>query len=192
MKIDKLFLEVDDVDAAAERLSKDHGLESLPAGNFPLGGSTNRLIPAGSASVVLAPAPPATQPNIPEGVVVITRAGWVVRVEDVASVAERLGLKVRKGMGATSFKFAGVEQMARDPWLPVFVQYDMFPAMPSLGTKVHGIEWFELQGDEEPIKEWVDSEIPVRCLAADSEVAPIRTIALDTDAGEIILRHGEI
>lgn len=128
--IDHVIYGVVDVDAAAERLMRDHGLGSVPGG-VHLGGTTNRIVPL---------APPRYlellgigDPTLPDGAWLQAALEgrdrllwWVLGVDDIDESARRRGLRVQHGTMKMSdgsqvgFRTAG---MPRYP-LPFFVAYD--------------------------------------------------------------------
>jgi hypothetical protein len=89
---------------------------------------------------------------------------WVVAVEDVWSVARRLGTPIttirREGLSA---HLTGIAEAMQEPVLPFFITRDPEVPDPGVGGDAGGITWIELAGDAARLKRWLDATpLPVR------------------------------
>lgn len=201
--IDHVIYGVQDVDAAAERLRREHGLGSVPGGAHR-GGTTNRIVPL---------EPPAYlellgigDPTLPDGAWLRqTLAGrdrplwWVLTVDDLDESAARRRLPVQSGLmtmadgSELTFRTAG---MPRYP-LPFFVDYDVSRderaaamrqrlAAAAPDCEPGPFTRIEVGGDPAVLAAWLgDHELPVRHVAGDTPA--IVRAALTTDRGEIVV-----
>ncbi|MGI9539153.1 MAG: VOC family protein [Miltoncostaeaceae bacterium] len=131
LHIDHVIYGVVDIDAAAERLRRDHGLGSLPSGVLG-GGTTNRMVPL---------EPPAflellgvADPEQPDGAWLSQTLGgedrvlwWCLGVDDIDAAADRCGIPVQGGQmpmvdgPPRFFRTAGMPQYP----FPFFISFDM-------------------------------------------------------------------
>lgn len=174
MRIDHVIYATADLDAAAARVEAALGLRAVVGGRHEGLGTHNRIVPIGDGSFVelLAVADPdeagrsalggALQARIAHGEGLL---GWAVAVEDVGSVAARLGTSTstiaRPGMTAC---LAGLGESLAEPYLPFFVQRgDARPAPPDPGSTGPCIGWIEVAGDTARLERWLDGvALPVR------------------------------
>jgi hypothetical protein len=94
--------------------------------------------------------------------------GWVVRVEDLADIEQRLGRAAvdgnRRMPDGREFKWRqlGVRGLQSDPQLPFFVQWDSGSPHPSDDAHTDvTIDSLEIGGDPERVKDWLG--LPGRC-----------------------------
>jgi hypothetical protein len=203
MYIDHVIYGVVDVEAAAERLRREHGLGSVPGG-VHLGGTTNLVVPL---------APPTFLELLGVGDTTLadgawlseTLAGrdrmlwWVLGVDDLDETARRRGLPIQTAMmqmadGAQrTFRTAG---MHRYP-LPFFVAFSLDPEarMRLWETRYrdagHTCEpgaftFVEVGSTPESIDAWLgDHGLPVRHVAAPPG---IHGVGIATARGEVVIR----
>jgi Glyoxalase-like domain len=83
---------------------------------------------------------------------------WVVAVDDVDSVARRLGTTIttirRTGLSA---RLTGLAEATREPYLPFFISRDPGVPDPGIGGAAGGITWIEVAGDAARLEQWLDS-----------------------------------
>src|SRR5918997_4401413 len=90
--------------------------------------------------------------------------GWVVAVDDLDSVARRLGTTIttirRAGLSA---RLTGLAEAMREPFLPFFISRDPGVPDPGIDGDAGGITWIEVGGDAARLEQWLDvSALPVR------------------------------
>jgi Glyoxalase-like domain len=172
VRIDHVILATADLDAAAQRLEREHGLRAVGGGRHEGLGTYNRIVPLGGGYLeLLAVADAEEARRSPLGSAVLERIartgdglmGWAVAVDDVAPVAARLGTAIstiaRSGLTA---RLTGVAEAMREPALPFFIARDPGIADPS-GGGGPGIAWLEVAGDGERLRSWLDgAALPVR------------------------------
>lgn len=207
MYIDHVIYGCVDVDAAAERLRRDHGLGSVPGG-LHLGGTTNRLVPL---------APPTFlellgvgDPGAPDGAwLSAVLAGrdrpvwWVIGVDDLDETARRRGLPVQSGTMTMAdgseavFRTAG---MPRYP-LPFFIGYSttleerMRTWEARLRAAGHDCEpgaftFVEVGGPPELLDGWLgDHDLPLR--HGGGATIGIQSAGIATSRGEVTIGAGD-
>ena len=162
-----------DLDAAAGRVESELGLEARGGGRHEGLGTHNRIVPLGDGYlelVAVADAQEAAGSDFGRGVAARLAQGgdgllgWVVAVDDVDSVARRLGTTIttirRAGLSA---RVTGLAEAMREPFLPFFISRD--PGVPDPGGDgdADGITWIEVGGDATRLEGWLDgSPLPVR------------------------------
>jgi Glyoxalase-like domain len=170
VRIDHVIYGTSDLDAAAARMS-EFGLDVQPGGRHEGLGTHNRIVPLADAYIeLLAIADPdeAASSALGRAVAAGIAAGdgllsWVVRVESVTPVAERLGTAVttiaRQGMSA---HLTGLAEALAEPYLPFFIARDPgVPGPPETGPAP--LAWIEVAGDGDKLHEWLGgAELPVR------------------------------
>ena len=173
MRIDHAIYATRDLEAAAAMVEADLGLTAVAGGRHEGLGTHNRIVPLGSGYLELQPvcdedeaarsalgsALQARIEHFGEGLM-----AWAVAVDDVQSVAARLGTWVtaiaRQGLTA---QLTGLLESLREPFLPFFVARD--PGVPDPGRDgdAGGLSWVEVTGDVERLAAWLDgAELPVR------------------------------
>ena len=179
LAIDHVLYAVDDLDAAAEDLASRFGLGSVAGGRHPAWGTANRIVPLGDAYLeLIAVVAPAVARTAPLGRWVAAGRtgrplGWVVRTDDLASTAGRLGLTVADGSRRTPdgteirWRSAGVAQAAVDPSLPFFIEWADVALHPGRAAVEHPagpatIERLALAGDPRRLAIWLgDHGLPI-------------------------------
>lgn len=162
-----------DLDAAAARVESELGLAVLAGGRHEGLGTHNRIVPLGGGYLELlavADANEAARSDFGRGVLErLAEAGdgllsWVVAVDDVESVARRLGTTIttirRAGLSA---RLTGLAEAVREPFLPFFISRDPGVRDPGGDGDAGGITWIEVAGDANRLEEWLDSSpLPLR------------------------------
>jgi hypothetical protein len=205
MRIDHVVLAVRDLDAAGDRLARDHGLTTLPGGSHPGWGTANRIAPLGEAYVeLLAVVDPevARTTDLGRTLLEVTADGdawWALCLadDDLDATAARLGLEIEPGSRVrpdgvvVGWRGAGIDASARTPDLPFFIAWDVPPGAHPGETPVEhacgaaGIAWVEIAADPVAFDAWTgDAGIPVRLVAGP---AGVRRVALATRDGDLIL-----
>ncbi len=168
--IDHVIYGTGDLDAAAARISAEFGLPAAAGGRHDGMGTENRIVALDDGSFIelLAIADEQEAKASAVGAALLAGVargdgllGWAVAVDDVASVAARLGLAVttvgRQGMTAS---LTGVGEALGQPCLPFFIQR----AAARFASEIEPvIDWIEVAGDAERLRGWLgDAELPVR------------------------------
>ena len=190
-----MILGVADLDVAAERLRREHGLTSLPGGRHPTG-TVNRVVPL---------EPPEYLELLAGGWVTELVAagdrfvGWCVLPDDIDVDAARLGLAVEQSSverpdGTTlTYRYAATGE---DDGLPFLGVADEDPAerrarfrrMFEDAAHPSGAQRFasiEVAADERTVRDWFGDELPVRVVDGDPGV---RAVAIAGARGELVLR----
>lgn len=174
MRVDHVVYaaEHDGLRATAERLAKLIGVEPVDGGVHPRFGTRNVILPLAHErylEVVEVLDHPASD-KAPFGQVVRARSacgggwlGWVVRVDDITAVEERLGREAVDGNRhrpdgvELRWKQLGVRGLQADPQLPFFVQWGDNIPHPSEGAEESGvtIESLEIAGDPDRVRDWL-------------------------------------
>ena len=185
MQIDHVLIATADLDATAERLSDEYGLEVAGGGRHAGIGTENRIVPLGGGYLELisvvdpeeAAATPLGRALAPRiGAVGEGLMGWAVAVPDVTAEAARTGAELstieRAGLRAT---LAGVPTAMAVPYLPFFIQRDPEVVDPGADGGRGGIAWIEVSGDVHELENWlgVGAELPVRVVAGEPAVRAV-------------------
>ncbi len=207
LRLDHAVFAVGDLDAAAERWRRDHGLDSTPSGRHPGWGTANRIVPLGEAylELIAAVEPGAAERSAFGRSVVSTAAGgggwlaWVVRTDDLDGDAARLGLEVTRGRreredgSVLGWRSAGLEDAKRTPSLPFFISWDVpltgHPGRVRAGHGVRpaGLAGVAVAGDAARLARWLGGhELPVTVTEAPPE--GVRSVTVATADGEIEIR----
>ena len=166
------------------RLGSAVGNGFADGGRHPRFGTRNFVLPlAGGAylEVVAALDHPAAD-RAPFGQAVRRRAGqgggwlgWVVAVDDIAGIEQRLGRpavsghRVRPDGVDVTWRQIGVYDLMDDPSLPFYIQWDDLAQHPaSGGPESTRITALEMSGDPEVLRRWLDQ--PVDDLLDDVDV----------------------
>ena len=188
MRIDHVIWVAGDLDPAADRLAREHGLAGGGGGRHIGIGTHNRVLPLGGGYLeVLAVADPVEAATSVIGRAVAAAPdglfGWAVAVEDVPAEARRLDLEVTSiERGGLTARLTGVAPAMAEPWLPFFIQRDPGIADPGASGDAGGIAWIELGGHPERLHAWLDGgeELPLRYAAA--EAPGLRAVGLGSGA----------
>ncbi|GAA1746388.1 VOC family protein [Nostocoides vanveenii] len=163
--------ESDGLQATAERLAAKLHVEPVEGGVHPRFGTRNVILPLAHeryVEVVEVLDHPSAD-KAPFGQAVRARSelgggwlGWVVRVEDLADIEQRLGRAAvdgnRRMPDGREFKWRqlGVRGLQSDPQLPFFVQWDSGSPHPSDDAHTDvTIDSLEIGGDPERVKDWL-------------------------------------
>jgi len=202
VRIDHVVMAVRDLDAAADRLLRRHGLASMPGGRHPAWGTANRIAPLGDAYVeLLGVVDHEVGASTWLGRALLDRsaggARWfaVCLADDgIEATAARLGLDVAPGSRTRpdgtvlSWRGAGIESPAREGWLPFFIDWDGPPELhPGRASVEHpaaptGIARVELTGDPEALRRWVGGDLP-ELAARPGERRGVDAVVLSTSGG---------
>ena len=164
--------EHDGLQATAERLSKLIGVDPVDGGIHPRFGTRNVILPLAHdryVEVVEVLDHPASD-KAPFGQAVRARSengggwlGWVVAVDDIKPVEERIGRQSVEGNRhrpdgvELRWRQLGVKGLISDPQLPFFVQWEDRSLHPSVGAHTEvTIEGLQIAGDPARVREWLD------------------------------------
>lgn len=168
MQIDHVIWATADLDAAAERLERSHGLRAEGGGRHDGMGTHNRIVPLGrgylellavadaeeAAGSALGRAVTGRLAGVGEGLM-----GWAVATADVAAVAARLGTELveirRQGFVG---RLTGVAEAMAEPCLPFFIERGRDVAAPGAGGEAGGLQWVEVTGDAARLDAWLGGE----------------------------------
>ena len=169
MRIDHAIWATGDLEAAAERFAREHGLHASGGGRHDGLGTHNRIVPLGGGYLeLLAVADAEEAQGSALGRTVAGAAegwlGWAVVVDDVAAVAARLGTEVttlsRAGFSA---RLTAVGEALAEPALPFFLERSAETPDPGEPGDAGGLTWVEVAGDAERLREWLGGVgLPVR------------------------------
>lgn len=202
--------ESDGLQATAERLAAKLHVEPVEGGVHPRFGTRNVILPLAHeryVEVVEVLDHPASD-KAPFGQVVRARSesgggwlGWVVRVDEISGVEERLGRVAVDGNRhrpdgvELRWKQLGVKGLQADPQLPFFVQWGDGIPHPSEGAEDSGvtIESLEIAGDPERVREWLGLPADRTSSVIDfTFVSPhgtpgLMSVTFDTPEGNIVI-----
>jgi hypothetical protein len=173
MRIDHVIWATADLDAAAERLERSHGLRAAGGGRHDGMGTHNRIVPLGGGYLeLLAVADAGEAADSALGRAVTGRLAsvgeglmaWAVVAEDVTAVAARLGAEVvtisRQGFTG---RLTGVAEAMAEPCLPFFVERGRDVPDPGVGGDAGGLTWVEVAGDAARLEAWLGgARLPLR------------------------------
>ena len=212
MRVDHVVYaaEHDGLRATAERLAKLIGVTPVDGGVHPRFGTRNVILPLAHeryVEVVEVLDHPASD-KAPFGQVERARSesgggwlGWVVRVDEISGVEERLGRGAVDGNRhrpdgvELRWKQLGVKGLQADPQLPFFVQWGDGIPHPSEGAEDSGvtIESLEIAGDPERVREWLGLPADRTSSVIDfTFVSPhgtpgLMSVTFDTPEGNIVI-----
>jgi hypothetical protein len=184
VRIDHVIYAAGDLDAAAAWVEGELGLVARAGGRHEGLGTHNRIVPLGRGYLeLLAVADPDEAARSEFGRGLMARLaesgdgllGWVVAVDDVDSVAHRLGTRVttikRAGLSA---RLTGLAEAIHEPFLPFFISRDHGVPDPGGGGDAGGITWIEVAGDAARLERWLDSSpLPVRVVEGTPSVRAV-------------------
>jgi hypothetical protein len=156
MRIDHVIYGTSDLDRAAARLEAILAVRAVRGGRHDGVGTHNRIVPLGDGTFIeiLAIADPAEAARSTLGAALQAAIAsgdrllaWAVAVDNVASVAARLGTSISTvGRQAQTARLTGVMESLADPYLPFFIER---PAeVISRPTSRTTIAWIEVTGNE--------------------------------------------
>jgi hypothetical protein len=204
LHIDHVVYGVMDVEAAAERLRRDHGLGSLPGGRLQ-GGTTNRIVPL--EPPIFLELLGVTDTSQSDGAwLAHALAGkdrvlwWCLGVDDIDDAADRRGLPIHSSEmemvdgPPRLFRTAGMPNYP----LPFFISFEMDLEermrlrRARYEEAAHECEpgrytWVEVGDTPEMLGAWLgDHDLPVRHLA--NRPSGIHGCGIATSRGEVVLR----
>lgn len=161
----------DGLDATAQRLAGVLGVDLVDGGIHPRFATRNRILPLTDGhylEVVGALDHPAVD-EVAFGQAVKARTeagggwlGWVVAVDDLTPIEQRLGRDAVQGHRTRpdgvelSWKQIGIHGLMNDPQLPFFVQWESDPQQhPSKGGHDVGLESLTIAGYPHRVTEWL-------------------------------------
>jgi len=166
----------DGLAGTAARLSALLGEDFIDGGVHPRFGTRNRILPLTDGTyleLVEVLDHPASD-KAPFGQAVRARSelgggwmGWVVSVEDITPLEQRLGRESVKGNRHRPdgtellWKQLGVKGLQSDPQLPFFIQWETSPDLhPSTGASGKiSLESLEIAGDPARVTEWLGAPV---------------------------------
>jgi hypothetical protein len=174
--IDHAVLAVSDLDRAGERLHRDRGLASIPGGVHPRWGTGNRIVPLGDSYIELIAVVDhdvGSSTSLGRALLASSDGGrdrwFAICLSDteLEVTARRLGLQVEAGARTRPdgvelrWRGAGIDDGARDSWLPFFIAWDvpaeLHPGRTAIRHEVDvtGIASVEIAGDPARLREWL-------------------------------------
>lgn len=177
--IDHAVLAVSDLDRAGERLHRDLGLASVPGGVHPRWGTGNRIVPLGDSYIELIAVVDhdvGSSTSLGRALLASSDGGrdrwFAICLSDteLEVTARRLGLQVEAGARTRPdgvelrWRGAGIDDGARDSWLPFFIAWDvpaeLHPGRTAIRHEVDvtGIASVEIAGDHVRLREWLGPE----------------------------------
>lgn len=178
MRLDHLSFAAgpDGLASTAQRIGGLLGKDFVDGGVHPRFGTRNMTLPlAGNTylEIVEALDHPASD-KAPFGQAVKARSslgggwlGWVVAVDDITTVEQRLGRESAKGNrhrpdgSELLWRQIGVNGLIADPQLPFFIQWQSPPEMhPSAGADpAFSLACLEIAGDPQRVSEWLGETV---------------------------------
>ena len=206
LRIDHVVRAVRDLDDAADRWEREHGLSSIPGGVHPRWGTANRILPMGRDYLELMTVvdrDTAASTVLGRALLDLTTAGgawfaFCVADDAIDATAARLAMEVTPGSrerpdgSVVSWRGAGIEDPRRTLDLPFFIAWDGPPDQHPGATRIthtsgaSGIAWVEIAGDPDRLAAWTGGAgLPVRFVPGDPP--GIRRVGLASPAGQIVL-----
>jgi Glyoxalase-like domain len=201
VELDHILLAAHELDEAAERLERAHGLTSYVGGVHPRWGTANRIVPLGDSYLeLIAVVDERTAEATEVGRFVMNGAtahgapiGWAVRPDDLDATARRLGLTPHDGSRAKAdgtilrWRMAGIERTVGEPQLPWLIEWTdgtSYPGRAETPLDAH-VERIELEGDAEALDAWLGPHaLPLVLREGD---AGITAVVLDGPRGTVTL-----
>ncbi|WP_404373417.1 VOC family protein [Kytococcus sedentarius] len=159
------------LDAAAARLGEALGIEVVDGGNHPRFGTRNMVLPLadGRWVEVVEPLEHPVTDKVPFGQAVKARSeagggwlGWVVAMDDLSPVEERLGRdsvlgnRHRPDGTELTWRQIGVKGLIADPQLPFFLRWDEGQKHPSeVGPSTATLASLQVAGDPGRVRDWL-------------------------------------
>jgi hypothetical protein len=164
------------LEGTAARLGELLGEEFRDGGVHPRFGTRNMVLPltAGTYVEVVAVLDHPASDKAPFGQAVRARSqdgggwlGWVVSVDDIAKVEERLGRESVQGNRhrpdgvELRWRQIGVKGLQADPQLPFFIEWNVDRSLhPSAGATGNvSLECLEIAGDPARVSEWLGESV---------------------------------
>lgn len=205
LRLDHVIYAVRDLDEAAERFLRSHGLASLAGGVHPRWGTGNRVVPFSDGTYIELMAivdPHAAVTPLGDAISEVLRGGdrwFTLCLADDAldDTAARLDLEISSGSrtrpdgSVISWRSAGIEDPRRTPDLPFFIAWQGPPdAHPAAMWVTHpagamGISSVEVSGDPSRFSSWTaGAHLPVHVVDGDGAM---RSVTLATAGGDLRL-----
>jgi len=158
------------LEATAQRLGARLGVNFFDGGFHPRFGTRNRILPltAGHYLEVVGVLDHPAADKVPFGQAVRARTaegggwlGWVVAVDDLAPLEQRMGRKAIEGHRhlpngtMLTWHQLGVKDLQVDPQLPFFVKWASDAIHPSTGGREVELLKIEIAGDPARVDEWL-------------------------------------
>lgn len=202
--LDHVIIVVADLVTGAATMLNEYGLVAVEGGRHDLLGTENSIIPLGPHYLeLLATRGDAGSADSPTRQVLATYLergdrfmGWMVRTSDLDADAERHGLstismsRTRPDGRVLNWRLGLVADAHTNSSVPTFIQWDipndLHPAMTPVAHAqiVHGIEWIEVGGSPDRVRELVGDEVPVRFSGGDPGV---RAVGVRTESGTVVI-----
>jgi hypothetical protein len=164
----------DGLTSTAERLGAFLGEEFRDGGIHPRFGTVNMILPLcdGTYVEIVDVLDHPASDKAPFGQAVRARSelgggwlGWVVAVDDIAGVEQRLGREAVPGNRhrpdgvELRWRQIGVRGLQSDPQLPFFVEWENGVEHPSSGSSGHlHLDRLEIAGDPARVRDWLADE----------------------------------
>lgn len=195
--------------ATAERLAATLGVETVLGGVHPRFGTRNIILPLAHERYVEVVEPldhPASD-KAPYGQAVKARCeqgggwmGWVVRVDDIDAVCDRvgrepvLGSRTRPDGVSYGWQQVGIKGLLADPQLPYYIQWDADSPHPSADARTEvTIDRLTIGGSPERVRDWLGIDAGDTSSVIDFEfVAPsgqpgLLAVTFSTPQGEVTI-----
>lgn len=210
MQLDHVAYAVTNAELAdtVQRLGNELGVAFIDGGKHPRAGTRNFILPLASGQYIEIVAPidhPAAE-TAPFGQAVRARAeagggwmGWVVAVDDITPVEERIGReagdghRVRPGGEDLTWKQIGVLDLIAEPTLPYFIKWDDMDHHPSVGgTTEITISEFAISGDRDALTAWL-GDAPEKLLAdvsvnwVEDDTVGLTSVTFTTPNGKVTI-----
>jgi hypothetical protein len=192
-----------DLDEAASRLSREHGLGFLGGGRHP-GGTVNSVAALAPPQYLELLAVEDLGDEVSREFARLiesgrTLLGWGIEVDDIEAVAQRLGRPVETGSIVNDDGSTGSWRFVEDPddlSLPFFISYDADPAVrrerwadrvaEAGNSEFGGFTFVEVGGDRKRVEALIDDgAFPVRFV---SGRPGLHAVGIEGPEGEIVLR----
>jgi Glyoxalase-like domain len=203
MRIDHVIFGVQDLDEAAARLHREHGLGFLRGGKHP-GGTVNSTAPLAPPQYLELLAVEELGDAVSREFAGLigdgrTLLGWGIEVDEIEAVAERLGRPVEVGSIVNEDGSTGSWRFLEDPddlSLPFFIAYDADPGVrwsrwrdrvdEAGNDGFGGFTFVEVGGDRARLEALVGAGVlPIRFVAGRPG---LHAVGISGPDGEIVLR----
>ena len=185
--------------ASASRLPRQYGLEPYEGGRHPGWGTANWIVPLGDAYVELVAVVDEGEARrsafgrwVAEAVRAGGPIGWAVRPDDLDASAARLALDIADGSRTTpagervEWRSAGIEEAARRPWLPFFIEWGDPASFPGATASPDAVVVrVELEGNADELSDWLGvHSLPIEVRPG---AAGVTALVLDGASGVLTL-----
>jgi hypothetical protein len=202
MRLDHVLLAVADLETAAAALEARHGIDAYEGGSHPQWGTANRIVPLRETYLELVSVvdgATARDSAFGRWVEAETRAepspfAWCVSPTSLDETCARLGLEIQAGSRAIpsgetlGWRLAGLEQAARHPWLPFFIDWSEGTPHPGRRDGVaEAAVHLDVEGDVEELAVWLgEHSLPVGIRPGR---AGVTAVSIDRPSGRVSLRR---